>query len=203
MSMRFSDYIDRIHKAIKLDEADYPHIICLLERMCEKCNWKNYKKDFECCILYACVILIYEKMYNDDSYENKHYAFIFGIKLWELNDLERKFVDYNDWNFFVSKEEYDETKNEISGYEYKQVIIDTIYESTRKDKKSAKIANNIVNDIIENAIIIYNDFEEKKKIVNNIVESAIIICNDSEEKKKMDEIFVEHSILFFYIIFCQ
>jgi hypothetical protein len=64
-------------------------------------------------LLLSCLIIAI-KYLDDDHYENKRYADIFGLRLLELNNLERLTLQILEYNMFVSYDEF----NKYSCYIY-------------------------------------------------------------------------------------
>lgn len=55
--------------------------------------------------------------YNmDDYYDNKYYAKIGGLTLYELNDLERDFLIRIGYRLFISEAEYTRYRNSVVAY---------------------------------------------------------------------------------------
>jgi len=114
------------------------------------------------------------KFWEDDCYENNHIAKIAGIKVKELNYLERDFLKGIEWGLYklqtqINDEEIRQIAEQITGLDYSVIITeDKKNEDTKAEKKKAGIAamaKRIIGKIIDTSV--GNITESKSKRLPN------------------------------------
>jgi len=110
------------------------------------------------------------KFWEDDCYENNHIAKIAGIKVKELNYLERDFLKGIDWGLYklqtrITDEEIRQIAEQITGLDYSVIITESKKnEDAKAEKKKTDIAamvKRIIGEIIDT--VVGNITESKSK----------------------------------------
>lgn len=97
------DYINRIIKYTYLEKSTLIISLIYLDRICQN---DILLTDYNIHRLLFISIIISIKMNEDTVYANDYYAQVAGVPLKELNNIESEFLVLNNFNFFVSEEEY-------------------------------------------------------------------------------------------------
>ena len=97
------DYINRIIKYTYVEKSSLIVSLIYLDRICQN---DILLTDYNIHRLLFISIIISIKMNEDRVYANDYYAQVAGVPLKELNNIESEFLVLNNFNFFVSEEEY-------------------------------------------------------------------------------------------------
>jgi len=106
------EYVERLHKYFLCSDACFVLASVYIERLVRRCP------SFAVCTLtfhrlLATSLMISAKFQDDTYYSNAYYAKAAGLKLKEINSLERLFLTSIDWNTNVSTETYEENLAEL------------------------------------------------------------------------------------------
>ena len=114
------------------------------------------------------------KFWEDDCYENNQIAKIAGIKVKELNSLERDFLKGIEWRLYklhtqINDEDFSQIAEQITGLDYSVIITESKKnEDAKAEKKKAVIAamaKRIIGEIIDT--VVGNITESKSKRLPN------------------------------------
>jgi len=120
-SMTFPEYVKRIKKYTFLKDEDFCSVVYFLSLICKKYRNINFTMRYK---LFACAVLIYIKMYDDNFYTNIHYGQVFGINTTALNELEISFLSMLDWYAIVPVDQYEMNYEWLknNNFDYQQLI---------------------------------------------------------------------------------
>ncbi|KAF2075988.1 hypothetical protein CYY_002695 [Polysphondylium violaceum] len=105
------DYIQRVFKYLPFGTDIFIFSTIYLDRLIQK-NPKIISK-LNIHRLFMASILASSKFHNDKSLNNRYYAQVGGVPLWEMNLLEVNFLTLLNWNLFVDTEIFNAFKNSI------------------------------------------------------------------------------------------
>lgn len=100
------DYLMRIKNYSSVESSTMITAMIYIDRLAKNANIILSKYNIHRILFTAIVMAI--KNNEDDIYTNAHYARVGGISLKEMNRLEIKFLEFIDFNLYVSKEIYNE-----------------------------------------------------------------------------------------------
>ena len=105
-NISIKDYLIRIQNYSKMEKSTLILSMILIDHMCKKSNIVLTIYNIHR-ILFSSVLISIK--YNEDSYyDNNYYAQIAGVKPNELQLLEYKFLELNDFNVYVKDTEYEQ-----------------------------------------------------------------------------------------------
>ena len=105
-SITIKDYLIRIQNYSGMEKSTLILSLILIDHMCKKSNVILTPYNIHR-ILFSSVLISIK--YNEDSYyDNKFYAQIAGIKADELQLLEYKFFELNDFHVYVNDKEFEQ-----------------------------------------------------------------------------------------------
>jgi hypothetical protein len=117
--------------------------------------------------LFLTATAVAHKFWEDDCYENNHIAKIAGIKVKELNYLERDFLKGIDWRLYklqtrITDEEFSRIAEQITGLDYSVIITES---KKNEDADIAAMVKRIIGEIIDT--VVGNITESKSKRLPN------------------------------------
>ena len=113
-NISIKDYLIRIQTYSGIEESTLILSLILIDHICRKSDlvltYYNIHRILFCSVLIAI-------KYNEDSYyDNKFYSEIAGVKLKELKAIEYTFLELNDFNVYVNKEEFEQYKKNLINF---------------------------------------------------------------------------------------
>ena len=105
------DYLNRIRKYTEIEDSTLIIALIYIDRFLGNNNIKLSMNNVHKILSTAVLLAI--KYNEDEIYNNKNFAKIFGLKNRELNKLENKFLDLIDFKLFTSKKEFQLYYNKI------------------------------------------------------------------------------------------
>ena len=111
-NISIKDYLTRIQTYSQMEKSTLILSLILIDHMCKKSNIVITSYNIHR-ILFSSILISIK--YNEDSYfDNTFYAQIAGVKLNELQMLEYKFLEFNDFNVYVKDVEYEQYEKYLS-----------------------------------------------------------------------------------------
>ena len=113
-NISIKDYLIRIQTYSGIETSTLILSLILIDHICRKSDlvltYYNIHRILFCSVLIAI-------KYNEDSYyDNKFYSEIAGVKLKELKAIEYTFLELNDFNVYVNKEEFEQYKKNLINF---------------------------------------------------------------------------------------
>ena len=113
-SISLNDYLIRIQTYSEIEKSTLIISLILIDHICKKAQliltYHNIHR-----ILFGAILISIK--YNEDTYyDNKYYSDIAGVKLKELKLIEYTFLELNNFNVFVSGEEYEQYRQYLEEF---------------------------------------------------------------------------------------
>ena len=113
-SISLNDYLIRIQTYSQIEKSTLIISLILIDHICKKAQliltYHNIHR-----ILFGAILISIK--YNEDTYyDNKYYSDIAGVKLKELKLIEYTFLELNNFNVFVSGEEYEQYRQYLEEF---------------------------------------------------------------------------------------
>jgi hypothetical protein len=115
-NIKFLEYLKRIFKYLKPEISSMIIALIYVDRICSEKTNKIVLIDNNIFKLFLTATILAIK-YNEDFYDdNAYFAKVGGIKLKEVNVLEKEFLDLINFRMFVSVEIFDKYNNYLINY---------------------------------------------------------------------------------------
>jgi hypothetical protein len=124
--------------------------------------------------LFLTAATLAHKFWEDDCYDNNQIAEIAGIKVKELNALERNFLEGIDWRLYnmqtqINDKDLEQITEQITGLDYDVIITECKKnEDLNAEKKKSEIAaieKRVIEEIIDTSVGNIAESKSKKKAI--------------------------------------